>query len=66
MVASLSDLAIRHGQRSLGAIVLGRAGLDLYPEPDRFVPDRWLHATPSPYAYLPFGAGPRMCIDAVE
>jgi 5-dehydro-2-deoxygluconokinase len=34
MVASLSDLALQHGLRSLGAIVIGRAGLDLYPEPD--------------------------------
>ncbi|MAT14519.1 MAG: cytochrome P450 [Planctomyces sp.] len=34
----------------------------LYPEPDKFIPDRWLQIKPSPYAYLPFGTGPRMCI----
>jgi cytochrome P450 len=35
---------------------------DLYPQPDRFLPDRWLTVRPSPYAYHPFGAGPRLCI----
>lgn len=35
---------------------------ELYPEPKTFRPDRWLEISPSPYAYLPFGAGPRMCI----
>lgn len=34
----------------------------LYPEPETFRPERWLNITPSPYAYFPFGAGPRMCI----
>ncbi len=36
---------------------------DLFPEPDRFDPDRWL--TPAPEhraAYLPFGAGTTRCI----
>lgn len=36
----------------------------LYPQPNRFHPDRWLEISPSPYAYLPFGAGSRMCIGA--
>jgi cytochrome P450 len=36
----------------------------LYPESERFLPDRWLTIHPSPYEYLPFGAGPRMCIGA--
>ncbi len=35
---------------------------DLYPEPDRFDPDRWLGAQPDRAAYIPFGAGPRKCI----
>jgi cytochrome P450 len=35
---------------------------DLYPQPERFIPDRWKTLHPSPYAYHPFGAGPRLCI----
>jgi cytochrome P450 len=35
---------------------------EIYADPQRFLPDRWLTLRPSPYAYHPFGAGARMCI----
>jgi len=37
---------------------------DLYPEPQRFNPDRWLNNNPGVYGYLPFSSGPRRCIGA--
>jgi cytochrome P450 len=33
----------------------------LFPEPQRFLPDRWLNLNPGPYEYLPFGIGARTC-----
>jgi cytochrome P450 len=36
----------------------------LYPDPQRFNPNRWLNIDPSAYEYIPFGAGLRMCIGA--
>lgn len=33
----------------------------LYPEPDRFAPERWAAAKPSPYDFPVFGAGAHMC-----
>ena len=35
---------------------------DLYPEPDRFNPDRFLERKYSAYEFLPFGGGNRRCI----
>ncbi|MBD0319362.1 MAG: cytochrome P450 [Gemmatimonadetes bacterium] len=35
---------------------------ELYPEPQRFRPERWRGASPAPYAFIPFGAGQRQCI----
>jgi len=37
---------------------------ELFEEPLRFNPARWAKLDPSPYEYIPFGAGPRMCIGA--
>ncbi len=37
---------------------------DLYAEPERFLPDRWLTSDPGPFGYIPFGGGARMCIGA--
>jgi len=35
---------------------------ELYAGPQAFRPERWERIDPTPYEYLPFGAGPRMCI----
>jgi cytochrome P450 len=37
---------------------------ELYQEPDRFKPERWLTLNRSPYEYLPFSAGHHRCIGA--
>ncbi|XP_067648620.1 cytochrome P450 3A29-like [Haliotis asinina] len=35
---------------------------DIFPEPNKFKPERWENADFHQMAYLPFGQGPRMCI----
>ena len=37
---------------------------DLYPEPARFLPERWSKIDPPVYGYIPFSNGPRRCIGA--
>ncbi|MDV3129204.1 cytochrome P450 [Mycobacterium sp. 21AC1] len=46
------------------SIGLVHASAALYPDPDRFDPDRMLRATLSPTTYLPFGGGNRRCLGA--
>jgi cytochrome P450 family 135 len=40
------------------------ASASVYPDPDRFDPDRMLGATLSPTTWFPFGGGNRRCLGA--
>jgi cytochrome P450 len=46
------------------AIYLTHRHPDLWPEPERFRPERFLGARPSPFQFFPFGGGVRRCIGA--
>jgi cytochrome P450 len=44
------------------SIYLTHHSPDLYPQPYRFIPDRFVNTKPNPYAWLPFGGGGRRCL----
>lgn len=45
-------------------IYLAHRHPDVWPDPTRFDPERFIRTRPSPYAFLPFGGGVRRCIGA--
>lgn len=62
--ARLAGLPIRRSDRILVSHFLAHRRPELFPDPERFVPDRWTTARPGPYDYFPFSAAPRLCIGA--
>jgi cytochrome P450 len=37
---------------------------EIYPEPDRFLPERFMNRSYSPFEFLPFGGSHRRCLGA--
>ena len=58
---TLAGSAVKSQSRVLLSAFLTNRNPDLYPEPDRFKPERWATIEPSPYEYGSFSAGPRRC-----
>ena len=46
------------------AIWLAHTRADVYSEPLKFRPERFLEGSPAPYAWIPFGGGVRRCLGA--
>jgi len=59
---TLMDYAIPQGTQLMGCIYLLHQNPDLYPEPEKFKPERFLERQFAPHEYMPFGGGERRCI----
>ena len=53
---------LERGQVVMGCIYLMHRREDVYAEPDKFKPERFLEREFSPYEFFPFGGGKRRCI----
>ncbi|XP_055847825.1 cytochrome P450 CYP12A2-like [Episyrphus balteatus] len=66
------DIALGGYQIPKGTRVLSNSNLllrekNFFPRPNEFIPERWIRDGPletvvTPFSYLPFGFGPRMCV----
>ncbi len=71
LVGRLLHEPMRIGGRDLPAgvvaapcVYLTHRRPDIWPNPERFDPDRFLTKRPSPYEFFPFGGGNRYCLGA--
>lgn len=58
------DYEFEPGVQLVASIYLTHNRPDIYPEPNKFKPERFLERQYSPYEYLPFGGSNRRCIGA--
>jgi cytochrome P450 len=60
----LNGYRIPAGVRVAPNIYLTHRRPDVYPEPERFMPERFLGQPPDTYSWIPFGGGIRRCLGA--
>jgi cytochrome P450 len=60
--AELGGFPVRKGDKILLSHYLTHRDPEVFPEPNRFNPSRWRTIRPDPYEYIPFSAGPRLCL----
>ncbi len=58
----IAGYKIPRGTLLAPCIFLAQRRPEMYPDPLRFQPERFLDGKPDPYAWLPFGGGIRRCI----
>ncbi|MCV7079365.1 cytochrome P450 [Mycobacterium szulgai] len=60
----LGDYAIPRGYSIIVSISRMHRNPEIFPDPDRFDPRRFIESKPSPLAWIPFGGGTRRCVGA--
>ncbi|MBX3418549.1 MAG: cytochrome P450 [Pirellulaceae bacterium] len=60
----LGEYRLPPGMAVAPATVLAHYNPEVYPEPNKFNPERFLERSFSPFEYMPFGGGHRRCIGA--
>ncbi|EHN12712.1 cytochrome P450 [Patulibacter medicamentivorans] len=60
----IGDHLLPKGTRVTPCIQLVHRRPDVYPDPDAFLPERWLDQKPGTYTWFPFGGGVRRCLGA--
>jgi cytochrome P450 len=61
----LGDWVIPQNYSILVSISRMHANAEVFPDPDRFDPQRFVGAKPPTFAWIPFGGGARRCVGAV-
>jgi cytochrome P450 len=60
----LGDVAVPRGALVMISPWVLHRHVGLWQDPDAFLPSRFLDGEPPRFSYLPFGAGPRVCVGA--
>ena len=60
--ATIDGLKLSGGDKVVPCHYLTHRNPDIFPEPNRFNPERWFSIRPGHYDYVPFSAGPRVCL----
>jgi cytochrome P450 len=60
----IGGMALPAGVTVAPSIYLTHRRADIYSEPDRFLPERFIDNPPGTYTWIPFGGGVRRCLGA--
>lgn len=64
-IYELGEWVIPRGYSIIVSISRLHADPEIFPDPDRFDPQRFVGAKPPSFAWIPFGGGARRCVGAV-